>query len=266
MKLLLHTCCGPCTTATVEWARGEVTKEVTGFFYNPNIHPENELQRRLRTMQQTGELLELPLICAGEEEGLLDYLQQVAFREVNRCRVCYAMRLAQAAKYAVKSGYDAFSTTLLISPYQNLEALQLIGHSLAKLIGPDFIFQDLRPRYPASRRLAKELGLYQQKYCGCIFSELERIQAKSRRVKESRSRGVARSPLGDRHGGPLGPSHLGSRESGSANAQEGLVMPRNNVRPFSLPGLEAEETEKLFAEIASSLSEKAKSWKPWSKG
>jgi epoxyqueuosine reductase len=178
-KLLLHVCCGPCTTATLEWLRREVAKEVTGFFYNPNIHPVAEYRLRREAMAKVGELMELPLIWKGEEKGLPEYLCQVKPQDAERCRACYTMRLTQAAQTAATENYDAFSTTLLISPYQNLDAIKAVGDALSKQWGPDFIFQDLRHIYPRSRQLAKEWGLYRQKYCGCVVSEIERI-AKSK--------------------------------------------------------------------------------------
>jgi hypothetical protein len=220
-KLLLHVCCGPCATATLDWLRAEVTKEITGLFYNPNIHPEAEYLRRRAGMEQVSQILELPLRCLGEEDGLVEYLQQVAFREAERCRVCYAMRLAQTAQQAAADNCEVFSTTLLISPYQNLEEIHQIGKALSKLWGPDFLFQDLRPYYPASRQKAKELGLYQQKYCGCIFSEMERIDKKSR-----------------------------SRESGVKSQRPEMAfsnLPKSQTRSFTLPGLDAAATAELFA-------------------
>ena len=188
-KLLLHVCCGPCTTATLEWMRSEVAKEVTGFFYNPNIHPEAEYLLRRGAMAKVGEVMELPLVWAGEEQRLAEYLHAVVFGELSRCQTCYMMRLAQAAQQAAANNYDAFSTTLLISPYQNLDVIKIIGEALSKQWGPDFIFRDLRHIFPRSRQLAKEWGLYRQKYCGCVFSEMEREKKKSQRLSVLESQG-----------------------------------------------------------------------------
>jgi epoxyqueuosine reductase len=237
-KLLLHVCCGPCATATLDWLRAEVTREITGLFYNPNIHPEAEYQRRRAGMEQVSQALELPLLISGEEDGLVAYLREIAFREAERCRVCYAMRLAQTAKQAAAENYEVFSTTLLISPYQNQEEINRIGKALSKLWGPDFLFQDLRPYYPASRQKAKALGLYQQKYCGCIFSEMERIERKSK------SRELA---LSDPKG-PVPSAVEGSRRVKSQRPETTFGnLPKSQARPFTLPGLDAEATAELFA-------------------
>jgi len=238
-KLLLHVCCGPCATATLDWLRAEVTRDITGLFYNPNIHPEAEYLRRRAGMEQVSGVLEVPLRCLGEEDGLVDYLQQVAFREAERCRVCYAMRLAQTAQQAAADNFEVFSTTLLISPYQNLEEIRKIGEALSKLWGPDFLFADLRPYYPASRQKARDLGLYQQKYCGCIFSEMERINRKSK------SRGPALSDLSRAE-----PKEVeGSRVEGRKPEMIFSDLPKNQSRPFTLPGLDAEATAELFARL-----------------
>jgi predicted adenine nucleotide alpha hydrolase (AANH) superfamily ATPase len=241
VKLLLHVCCGPCATGTLEWLRGEFpASETTGLFYNPNIHPETEYSRRRQAMELAADALELPLICSGEEEGLVAYLHQVAFREADRCRNCYAMRLAHAAQRAAAGNFDAFSTTLLISPYQNLEALRTIGEALAKLHGPDFIFHDLRPYFPLSRRRAKELALYQQKYCGCIFSELERIHAKAKRKGLIMEGADSMTPFSN--------------------------MAAANARPFTLPGLDPEATQKLLSSLTGGPSPAQKEWRPWGSG
>lgn len=226
MKLLLHLCCGPCATGTLAWLREEMpAAELTGFFYNPNIHPVEEYQRRRQAMAQVGQALELPVVWAGEEQGVFEYLQQVAFRAGGRCRACYAMRLAQAARQAVAANCDAFSTTLLISPYQDLADIHLIGRALGKHFGPDFLFHDLRPYYPLSRSRARELGLYQQKYCGCLFSELDREQARARRTAEKAGQPTPDFP------------------------QRGLCLLGSELRPFTLAGLDPEATAQLLASL-----------------
>ncbi len=178
MRLLLHVCCGPCTSGALEWLRGEWRGgEITGFFYNPNIYPEGEYLLRREAMEKAGRLLELPVVWSGGESGFGEYARQVPFWQPSpaRCKACYTMRLSLAARQAASGNFDAFSTTLLISPYQDLEAIRTVGETLSKTHGPDFIFHDLRPYYRLSRQRARELGLYRQKYCGCAFSELERL-------------------------------------------------------------------------------------------
>lgn len=229
MRLLLHICCGPCATGALEGLRAEFPAgEITGLFYNPNIHPEQEYQRRRTALARAAETLELSLLFAGEEQGIVDYLHQVAFREADRCRACYAMRLAQAAQQAAAQNYDAFSTTLLISPYQDLDAIRAIGQALGKLHGPDFLYRDLRPFYPFSRRRAREIELYQQKYCGCVFSELERLIAHARK-KAARDKSAQHLKL------PL-----------LASDSFRLDLPMSSSRPFTLAGLSPEKTAQLL--------------------
>ena len=173
--LLLHTCCGPCSTYTVShWrAAGFVP---TAFWYNPNIHPFTEHQLRLEWLRRFAQGAELPLVEAGGYD-LPVYLRAVAGKEAygERCRECYRLRLGRTAREAKSRGIFAFSTTLRISPYQEHDLLREVGEEVGQAQGVQFLYQDLRPGFRESRRLARELGLYRQKYCGCIFSGGERF-------------------------------------------------------------------------------------------
>jgi predicted adenine nucleotide alpha hydrolase (AANH) superfamily ATPase len=172
--MLLHACCGPCSCFTTERLLAEGITP-TLFFYNPNIHPYREYQRRLEGLQQLAAIRELSVVVAPGYE-LEDFLAQIAcdpqFRK--RCEVCYRVRLTQTAAKAKELGYDQFSTTLLISPYQNRDLICEIGHDLARQNGLTFIDEDFRPGFRRSQALAKEYGLYRQGYCGCIYSEKDR--------------------------------------------------------------------------------------------
>jgi len=172
-SLLLHTCCAPCATGCLEhWQQKGL--EVTSFWYNPNIHPFTEHQRRLQTLQEFSEKTNTPLIIS-EGYDIIEYFRAVVEHERERCRYCFRLRLSFTASIAKLKGYQAFSTTLLISPYQNQQILKEVGNEIAQKEGVEFICEDLRPCYSESRRISKELDLYRQKYCGCVYSEWERF-------------------------------------------------------------------------------------------
>ena len=171
-SILLHTCCGPCSTYVVK-ALQDKGLDVTAFWYNPNIHPFTEHKRRLEAMQTFAGETNLPFIIA-EGYDMLRYFQTVVGHESSRCSDCYRMRLTRTAESAHDRGFDAFTTTLLISPYQNHNLLRELGNRIATEHGLEFFYQDFRPGFRESHRISKELGLYHQKYCGCVYSEWER--------------------------------------------------------------------------------------------
>ncbi|ADG82047.1 hypothetical protein Tfer_0140 [Thermincola ferriacetica] len=172
MNILLHICCGPCSIYPVKKLREEQHR-VRGYFYNPNIHPYTEWKKRLDTLKEYAEKIDLPLIV-DENYELEDFLQQVVYREKNRCRICYYMRLLRAAKIAKKGKFDAFTTTLLVSPFQKHEMIKEIGEEVAEKTGIPFYYQDFRPGFKEATAASKEMQMYRQQYCGCIFSEKER--------------------------------------------------------------------------------------------
>ena len=176
MKLMLHTCCGPCASAAIPAWR-QKGAEVLGFFYNPNIHPLLEYRRRLTGTRDLSQIVATPLIedIAYDPEW---WFREVGGEETSRCARCIAQRLERTAREAVARGCDAFSTTLTVSPWQDQEAIQAGGERAARLHGVAFAYEDLRPLYPESRRLSREWGIYRQKYCGCLISEWERYRAR----------------------------------------------------------------------------------------
>jgi len=175
-KILLHICCGPCSIYPVKKLRDE-GYEVYGYFYNPNIHPYTEFARRLETLEQYAAEIDLPLI-ADRDYNLEDYLQRVVFREGNRCRICYHMRLKQAASVARKGKFDSFTTTLLVSPYQKHQVIAETGAALGRENDIPFTYFDFREGYKEATAISKERGMYRQQYCGCIFSEKDRYYRK----------------------------------------------------------------------------------------
>ncbi len=170
MKLLLHTCCAPCSVYCIDTLRNEGI-EPTVYWFNPNIHPYKEYEARRDCLKEYAKLINVNAIFE-DNYGLKEFCKNVIDDLENRCiNYCYKIRLEQAAKYAKENGYDSFSTTLLVSPYQKHEAIKELGEKLAKQYGIEFIYRDFRVGFREGQEKARELGLYMQKYCGCIFSE-----------------------------------------------------------------------------------------------
>lgn len=181
MRILLHTCCGPCSIYPVDYLRKK-GMDVYGYFYNPNIHPYTEWKKRRDTLEQYAKDIDLKVIF---DEGyyLEDFLRKVVHREAIRCQFCYYMRLKQAAAVAKRGKFDAFSTTLLVSPFQKHALIKEIGEAVAQEKGIPFQYEDFRPGFKEATAKSKELGMYRQQYCGCIYSEKDRY-FKQRSPKE----------------------------------------------------------------------------------
>jgi len=180
MKLLLHCCCAPCSTSCLPALRGEgIEPEL--FWYNPNIHPYGEYLSRRGSLVNfaDNEKLKLKMI---DEYGLRTFLSEVLPQDGGRCQKCYAMRLEKAAFTAAQDGYTVFSTTLLVSPYQDHDAIRRAGTEAAAKYGIEFFYRDFRPFFREGQAKARAAGFYMQKYCGCIFSEEESfIQKKDKK-------------------------------------------------------------------------------------
>jgi predicted adenine nucleotide alpha hydrolase (AANH) superfamily ATPase len=171
-KLLIHVCCAHCAAYTAEYWRGQYY-EVTGFWYNPNIHPLTEYQQRLESMKSLAKEINLPLIISPDYD-VIEYFRRVVGHEDERCRHCFELRLTKTAEKAREKGFDGFTTTLLISPHQKHDLIKEIGDKIASEKGVSFLYADLRKRYSDSRHITKPMNLYRQQYCGCLFSEFER--------------------------------------------------------------------------------------------
>ena len=175
-KVLLHSCCAPCSIYCVDTLRSEGIEPVS-LWFNPNIHPWTEYDARRTTLLQYGEIAGLD-VRVLENYGLRDFVRAVAEDIEHRCRHCYSIRLGTAAKYAAENGFSAYTSSLLISPYQNHELLREVGESMAKQYGVEFLYRDFRPGFREGQNKARELDLYMQKYCGCVFSEEDRYAKK----------------------------------------------------------------------------------------
>lgn len=177
-KILVHSCCAPCSTYVYK-SLLEEDFNICGFFYNPNIHGAKEFEKRLKSMKKWAKIIKKRVIVPPYDikqyfEALLkfekEYHRQIEHDKKRRCSVCFTLRLKKTAEYAKKNKYDYFTTTLLVSPYQDQSLLWQIGSNAGSEAGIDFYFRDFRKGYLASRHLAKTNNLYQQNYCGCVYS------------------------------------------------------------------------------------------------
>ena len=179
-RLLLHVCCAPCSTACLE--RLTEAFQVTCFYYNPNIEPEAEFERRFAELGRLTREMPLPgmpqVIRGGYEHERFAELAR-GLEDVpeggERCTRCYRLRLEKTAQAARDGGFDYFTTTLSVSPYKNAEKLNTIGATLAEAYGVPYLFSDFKKHdgYLRSIRLSAEYGLYRQDYCGCVYSKLQ---------------------------------------------------------------------------------------------
>lgn len=177
MKLLLHICCAPCMIYPLE-ELGNKGFDIAGFFYNPNIHPFGEYRNRKQAVVDFNNNISKLNIEYSQ------YLPEEYFHAVNlkeaspgRCSMCWFLRLKKTAQIAKEKGFDAFSTTLLVSPYQNHELLKKIGTDIAADERIEFYYEDFRSGFRKAHNLAKNFGLYCQKYCGCIYSEMTQCRS-----------------------------------------------------------------------------------------
>jgi epoxyqueuosine reductase len=173
MKILLHICCAPCAVypAEILSAQGH---QVRGFFFNPNIHPYQEFSRRMVTLEDYAGKTGLPIIW-DRGYHLEEFLRNIAFRELERCRFCYYLRLKATARVARGGKFDAFTSTLLYSKFQNHAMIRELAVQVGQEVGVPFYYEDFRLGWAAGAAKSKKLGLYKQQYCGCIFSERDRF-------------------------------------------------------------------------------------------
>lgn len=168
-KLLLHICCGPCSLYCVDDLRAAYPEAaVTGLFANPNIHPYEEFERRTESTRAACAYKGIPVFFLPD----FDQAKWEAYgrEDPERCRMCYTVRAELTARYAKEHGFDAFTSTLFVSPYQNHELLRTVCEQAAEKYGVPFLYRDFHPGFRQGQREAREIGLYRQKYCGCIRS------------------------------------------------------------------------------------------------
>ncbi|HOZ54296.1 MAG TPA: epoxyqueuosine reductase QueH [Bacilli bacterium] len=169
MKLLLHICCAPCSIYPIKILKKDY--DITGFWYNINIHPYIEYKNRLECLKEYANKIGLDMIYKDKYD-VKEFINNIDIND--RCTYCYRKRLEETVKYAKDNNYDSFSTTLLVSKYQKHELIKDICEKLAKEYDIKFIYKDFREYFRQGQEEAREEKLYMQKYCGCIFSEAER--------------------------------------------------------------------------------------------
>ena len=175
-SVLLHCCCAPCSVYCVDLLRSEGIEPI-GFWYNPNIHLYEEYRMRRETMIEYAQKIQMPLEIV-DEYGLRKFVQAVGHNVQERCVYCYSSRLNATAKKAKELGLRYFSSTLFISPYQDGALMRTLALQAAENHGVEFLDRDFAQGYRQGHTQARELGLYMQKYCGCVFSEEERYAKK----------------------------------------------------------------------------------------
>lgn len=188
-KLLLHSCCAPCSSYTLEYLSEYF--EITVFYYNPNIYPKEEYEKRVNEQKEF--LTRIPL------KNKVDFIEgkydTESFYEISkgledkkegseRCFRCYELRLRETAILAKEKGFDFFTTTLSISPYKNAEMLNMIGKKIENELGIKYLYSDFKKKngYKRSIELSNIYNLYRQDYCGCVFSK---NQAEKEKLEKS---------------------------------------------------------------------------------
>ena len=172
MRILLHICCGPCAIVPIRELLAE-GHSVDGALVNPNIHPYLEFQKRNDAAREVAGRLGVEIV-QSDPYGLVEFLRAVVGKEDERCPICYRMRLSRVAELAKNDGYDAFTSSMLVSTHQDHERMRGIAEEVAREHGVTFLYRDFRPRVMDGVRESKEAGIYRQAYCGCIYSEWDR--------------------------------------------------------------------------------------------
>ena len=184
MKVLLHICCGVCAAAAAERLMIE-GHQVTGFFYNPNIHPQDEYQRRLESAREVAKQMNFELVePIYDRENWFTAVKGLEYEAEGgeRCVECFRMRLQKTYDYMKKKWFDRFTTTLTVGPMKDADTVNRIGMEIG---GDKFILADYKKKggFQRAVEMAKEMGLYRQDYCGCIYSKEEAIKKEVRNEK-----------------------------------------------------------------------------------
>ncbi len=185
MDIFLHICCGPCALYPIGVLKAQGA-HITGYFYNPNIHPFREFERRVEALEEVSRTKDVSIVWDDSGYGLKEWLSILdgVTAQKERCPLCYEMRLEKSAKEASNRGFEYYSTTLLYSKYQRHGLIREIGEEKARKYGIEFYYEDFRKGWKDGIEEAVALGIYRQPYCGCIFSESERYAKRIKRLSD----------------------------------------------------------------------------------
>lgn len=185
--LLLHACCAPCSSYVIEYLNKYF--DITIYYYNPNIYPQNEYTRRMNELKKFLKETKYNIKLIEETYIPDEYYKSIKGYEKlgersERCYKCYELRMRKSCTYAKKNNFDYFTTTLSISPYKNSTWINEIGEKLSDEYNIKYLYSDFKKKngYKRSLELSKEYNLYRQDYCGCVYSEEKRKQVESERV------------------------------------------------------------------------------------
>lgn len=172
--LLLHSCCGPCSSACIERLKDYF--KITVIYYNPNIEPLSEYEHRKSEQMRLLKELDIAFLDCDYDNGVFRNLTKNLSLEPEggkRCAVCFGIRLKQTAVVAKENNFDYFGTTLTVSPHKNSQLINKIGEKIGEKMGIKFLYSDFKKKdgYKRSIELSKEYNLYRQNYCGCLYSK-----------------------------------------------------------------------------------------------
>lgn len=190
----MHICCSGCALYPVRTILDEGVR-MKALWYNPNIHPQEEYALRLDSVKRLQELWGLDVVY-HDDYGLAEFNAAIesagaGFAHGERCRVCYEMRMDFTAAEAARLCIPAFSTTLLVSPWQAHEMIADAGHRAAARHGVEFYYRDFRPGWQEGRKLLRGMDLYRQNYCGCIYSKTERLAERLAKSPMAKAKEIA---------------------------------------------------------------------------
>lgn len=173
-KMLLHSCCGPCSTQVIDVLKNDY--DLTIFYFNPNIYPNEEYLKRLEEQKRYAKIVGVEVIEGDYNEK--SFLEDIKGLELEpegglRCSKCFEYRLRQTAKLAKEKNFDIFSTTLTVSPHKNSKIINEIGEKISQEEGIEYFAGDFKKKdgYKKSIEFSKQYNLYRQNYCGCRFSK-----------------------------------------------------------------------------------------------
>ncbi len=215
MKLLLHTCCAPCSVYCIKTLRAEGI-EPTLFWYNPNIHPYQEYKLRRDCLKKYADGIKVKLVL-DDVYGFDEFVCNVNTCKNNlnnRCEeYCYPLRFRRLCEYAKENGYDTISTTLLYSIYQKHDYIKWLLTAMAEEYGLKFLYRDFREGWREGQDAARAAGLYMQKYCGCIYSEEESFIGRELSKKFKKAN--------------VSPTNSNVRKVIEENKRDGMIRPDN---------------------------------------